>query len=231
MDLELFDLAGRDPAVRFSPYCWRIKLALAHKGLSATTEPVRFCDKDKIAFSGQGLVPVLRARDNVVSDSWRIALWLDETYPQSPLFEGPQAIGLANFVRAWSQASLTMPVFKTIILDLYNSLDPADREYFRSSREKCFGTTLEAFRVDPEQGRGEIARALAPMREALGAQDFLSGAAPSFADYCAFGPFMWARSVSPIELLAQDDPVHGWRERMLDLYCGMGRNAPTSYSV
>ena len=58
MALRLYDLAGADPDRCFSPYCWRTKLALAHKGLVAETVPWRFTDKDVIAFSGQGRVPV-----------------------------------------------------------------------------------------------------------------------------------------------------------------------------
>ena len=58
MGLQLYDLAGAEPERRFSPYCWRIKLALMHKGLPFDTIPWRFTDKDVIAFSGQGRVPV-----------------------------------------------------------------------------------------------------------------------------------------------------------------------------
>jgi hypothetical protein len=39
--------------------------------------------------------------------------------------------------------------------------------------------------------------------------------------------FMWARCTSPLELLAADDPVHAWRERLLDAFGGMARAAPT----
>ena len=28
MAIEMFDLAGADEALRFSPYCWRIRMAL-----------------------------------------------------------------------------------------------------------------------------------------------------------------------------------------------------------
>jgi hypothetical protein len=66
--MKLFDLAGAESARRFSPYCWRIKLALAHKGLTAETIPWRFTDKDAIAMSGQGRVPVLLDGDKVVSE-------------------------------------------------------------------------------------------------------------------------------------------------------------------
>jgi hypothetical protein len=33
MGMQLYDLAGAESERRFSPYCWRIKLALMHKGL------------------------------------------------------------------------------------------------------------------------------------------------------------------------------------------------------
>jgi hypothetical protein len=73
MSLQLYDLAGAEPERRFSPYCWRVKLALARKGLAVETIPWRFTDKGVIAFSGQGRVPVLVDGDRVVSDSWAIA--------------------------------------------------------------------------------------------------------------------------------------------------------------
>ena len=69
MGLQLYDLAGAEPERRFSPYCWRVKMALAHKGLPFDTIPWRFTDKDAIAFSGQGRVPVLIDGDQIVFDS------------------------------------------------------------------------------------------------------------------------------------------------------------------
>jgi glutaredoxin len=59
MGRQLYDLAGAEPERRFSPYCWRAKLALIHKGLPFDTIPWRFNEKKAIAFSGQGRVPVL----------------------------------------------------------------------------------------------------------------------------------------------------------------------------
>ena len=38
-------------------------------------------------------------------------------------------------------------------------------------------------------------------------------------------PSCGPRIVSPLELLEADDPVYAWRERMLDLFDGMGRKA------
>ena len=48
MAIELYDLAGAEDDRRFSPYCWRIKLALAHKGLEFETIPWRFHEKSRL---------------------------------------------------------------------------------------------------------------------------------------------------------------------------------------
>src|SRR6185437_13134820 len=39
MSLKLFELVGADASRPFSPFCWRTRMALAHKGLSAETIP------------------------------------------------------------------------------------------------------------------------------------------------------------------------------------------------
>jgi glutathione S-transferase len=84
MGMQLYDLAGADLERRFSPYCWRIKLALMHKGLPFDTIPWRFTGKKAIAFSGQGRVPVLIDGDQVVFDSWTIANYSEDRHPDRP---------------------------------------------------------------------------------------------------------------------------------------------------
>ena len=39
MAIKLYDLAGAEDDRRFSPYCWRTKMALKHKGLEFETAP------------------------------------------------------------------------------------------------------------------------------------------------------------------------------------------------
>src|SRR5881394_4497405 len=41
MAIKLYDLAGAEDDRRFSPYCWRVKMALKHKGLDFETIPWR----------------------------------------------------------------------------------------------------------------------------------------------------------------------------------------------
>ena len=227
MTRQLYDLAGADPALRFSPYCWRIRLALAHKGLPVETIPWRFTETDRLAFSGQGLVPVLVDGDRVVSESWAIATYLEAQYPDRPsLFGGPAAQAVTRFVNTWTDATLHAALAPLILRDILDCILPEHRDYFRSSREKRFGTTLEALAANRDQALPGFRKALQPLRLLLRAQPFLAGEGPAYADYIVFGAFQWARCVSDFRLLEADDPVHAWRERMLDLQDGLARRAP-----
>jgi glutathione S-transferase len=221
----MYDLAGADPDLRFSPYCWRIRFALAHKGLPVETVPWRFTDRDAIAFSGQGKVPVIRDGDTVVSDSWAIADYLENQLPMPTLFGGPTGRAHASFVNAWADAVMMGGIAGLIVRDLFDVIDPKDRDYFRTSREARFGKTLEAVQ-DGRSGRLKAFQdSLLPVRLVLRRSPWLGGSAPSYADHIVAGTLMWPRCVSRFELLEASDPVAQWLDRVLDLYGGLGRTA------
>ncbi|HVO15619.1 MAG TPA: glutathione S-transferase family protein [Alphaproteobacteria bacterium] len=223
MARQLFELVGTDDR-RFSPYCWRIRLALAHKRLEAARVPVRFTDKELIAFSGGTTVPVLVDGPNRVRESWAIACYLEDTYPTAhSLFGGPEGRALARFFNLWTDTQLQPSVFQSIIGDLFQVVLPEDKAYFRKTREARLGRTLEeAHALRPEK-LAAFKAALTPLRLLLAEQPFVCGAKPAYADYIVFGTFQWARMVSACPLLQGEDAVLAWRERMLDLYGGMGR--------
>ncbi len=226
MALKLYDLAGAEDDRRFSPYCWRVKMALKHKGLEFETVPWRYTEKDAIAFSGQGAVPVLVDGGNAVHDSWNIAVYLEEAYPSRPaLFEGGESQALSQFFNQWTVRALHPALLRVVVLDIHARLHEKDKAYFRESREKRFGATLEDFAREPKKGLADFRGALEPLRPALAQNDFVSGKGPGFADYILLGVFQWARVVSPVRLLEPDDPLYAWRERMLDLFGGYAREA------
>jgi glutathione S-transferase len=228
----LYDLAGADPLRRFSPYCWRTKLALAHKGLSVETVPWRFTEKDVIAFSGSKLVPVLVDGERTVHDSWAIANYLEDAYPDAPsLFGGDGGRAATRFVNAWVDGALGMPMIRVILADIYAHVHEKDRDYFRDSRHRRYGGTIEEVTSDPEAKLLAFRQTLDPVRLALRTQPYLGGQAPLYADYILLGNFLWARCVSKVGLIAEDDPLHAWRERMLDALDGMGRKAYGGYPV
>jgi glutathione S-transferase len=228
MAILMHDLAGADPSLRFSPFCWRAKLALAHKGLAVETIPWRFTDKAVIAFSGQKRVPVIRDGETVVADSWAIAEYLDRHYPDRPsLFGGELGRAHARFIATWADTTLNGGIVSLIIKDIWDILDGSDKPFFRDTRQSQFGRTLEAIQAGREERLAAFRASLAPLRLLLQKQDWLGGAAPSYADFIVFGSFLWARCASRFELLDPADGVAAWRERMLDLLDGLGRNART----
>ena len=223
MAITLYELLGHDDR-RFSPYCWRARMALAHKGLEADYVPCRFTEKDKFAFSGQDRIPVIRDGEAVVFDSWDIACYLEEAYADRPsLFGGATGKAAARFFNEWI-AALNAPVLKSIVKDLHDHVAAQDRAYFRTSREARFGTTLEAMHEARDSLRPAIEAACAPLRATLAHQPFFCGARPAYADYIIFGTFQFARSMSPYRLVAPGDALYDWRGRMLDLFDGLGRS-------
>ena len=224
--LKLYDLAGAEADRRFSPYCWRVKLALAQKGLAVETIPWRFTEKDAIAFSKQGRVPVLIDGERWVNDSWAIAEYLETAYPDRPsIFGGPAGKALARFHANWADTFLQPAMVKFVVLDIWQHAAAKDRDYFRQSREERLGKTLEALVADRDKAVIAFRDSLQPLRLTLKTQRFLGGDAPLYADYAVLGSFQWCRCVSDFQLLASDDPIYAWRQRMLDLFDGLAGKA------
>ncbi len=222
--IELYELAGADPGLRFSPYCWRIRMALAHKGLDADTIPWHL--GEQTLPDGGRTVPILVDDGRVFQGSLAIAHHLEHAYPNGPsLFGGEGGEPHVAFIAAWADTVLQPALFPLIAVDILALVKPEARAYFRDSREARLGTTLEQAAEGREEARPAVAGILTPVRRVLQHAPFLGGDEPSYADYCVFGAFMWARCVSEFDPLEPGDPVSEWREEMLDLFDGLARDA------
>ena len=219
----LYALAGADKARQFSPHVWKTVMSLAHKGLDYETVPVSFTDIPAIENGCTATVPLLRDGEKLVRDSFEIALYLDEAYPDRPsLFGGEGGKAMARFIENWSQSTLHMAVTRIAILHIHDLLGPEDRAYFRRSREERLGASLEDIAA---AGRAEVegfAKKLQPLRNMLKVQPFIGGEAPLFPDYIVFGALQWLRTTAGAKVLEADDPVALWFARCLDLHGGVG---------
>ena len=219
MSRLLYDLAAADKRVRFSPYCWRTKLALAHKNLAYSTIPWHFTDKDKIAFSGQGKVPVLVDGEKVIADSQAIAEYLEAAYPnEASLFGEPSARAVTMFVKAWTETVLHPAIVPVVLPDIYLLLTPADQVYFRQTREAFFGCTIEEFAARRTAAIPAFKAALKPLKTTLEKQPFIAGAAPNYADHIVFGALQWAITVSSAPLLEPGGVLERWMGAVLETY-------------
>jgi glutathione S-transferase len=225
MALKLYDLAGAEDERRFSPFCWRVKMALQHKDLDVEEIPWRFNEKDAIAFSPHKQVPILVDGDKTIKDSWEIACYLEATYPDSPsLFGGKVAEAEALFIKFWCEQTLHPILLRIVVLDVFKNLHEKDKVYFRETREKRLGITLEEFADSSEEMVANFSKALAPLRVTLEHQPYLGGSTQNFADYLVLSVFLWACAVSPIKLLLPNDTIYAWRERLLDAFDGYARS-------
>jgi glutathione S-transferase len=225
MAITLYDLAGAEAERRFSPFCWRTKMALAHKGLEVETVPWRFTEK--LPQPNGGRVPVIVDGGQVVHDSSAIADYLETRYPDRPsLFGGEATRALTRFVQNWTETVVQPGLVGFVVLDICRHAAPQDQAYFRQSREERFGRTLEEFVKDRNARLPAFRESLTPLRRTVERQKFLTGEAPAYADYIVFGAFQWARAISDFELLATDDPVATWRGRLLDAFGGLARQTP-----
>jgi glutathione S-transferase len=202
MAITLYDLAGVEADRRFSPFCWRTRMALAHKGLEVETVPWRFTEKDRLPQPNAGRVPVIVDGGQVVHDSSTIAEYLENRYPDRPsLFPGEAGHALTRFIQNWTETVLQPGLIGFVVLDIHRHIGPEDQAYFRQSREERFGRSLEEVVKDRDARLAAFRVSLTPLRRTVERQNFLG------ADYIVFGAFQWARAISDYELLAADDPV------------------------
>lgn len=213
--ITLYELAASDGASP-SPYVWRIKLALAKKDLRYESRKIGFTQIPN-QFDGQfRTVPIIDFGDVQMNESFAIADYLDAHYPdRPPIFSHEAERAMVGFFGDWLAGSFFPKLLPVYTLDVHNRAAPEDRAYYRETREKRLGRSLEEVVADRAERLPEVRQALAPVRQTLSAQPFLGGKEPNFADMCMLGAFIWIGTVGTIPLLAADDPLVEYAARGL----------------
>jgi glutathione S-transferase len=216
-----------------SPFVWRTKYALAHKGFDLDIVPGGFTGILERTGGRSERVPVIVDDGEWVLDSWIIAEYLDEKYPDRPmLFDGPSMKVLTKFIDGWLWRTAIGPWFRCYILDYHDLSLPQDQDYVRWSREQWFlgGQKLEAVQAGREDRLPLVPPQLEPLRQLLRDTRWLGGDKPNYADFSALATFLWTASVARTPPLTEDDPLRDWLDRGFDLYGGLGRH-PAMHSL
>lgn len=159
----------------FSTNCERVSLALAHKGLQAESVVIDYADRTQVEeVSGQGLVPVIDDDGEVVFDSLRILRYLEERYPDPPLFpvDPTRRAEVDVFLEWFSGAWKSAPDAIELELELVGE--------------------LQHEHADPQLVEKEAVRMRASLElfeSLLSERDYLMGDQVSAADFAAY-PFL-----------------------------------------
>jgi glutathione S-transferase len=155
--------------IPFSTNVERVALALAHKGLEVEWVDVDPFDRSAVVeVSGQPLVPVLEEDGRVVADSTAILEYLDERYPDPPLYpQGEARRAEARLLVDWFNR-----VWKGAPNELDDLLGAPDRDEER----------VRALAEELEHSRDAFEALLAEREHLLGDE-------PGVLDFAAF-PFL-----------------------------------------
>ena len=89
-----------------------------------------------------------------MKESWEIAEYLDDQYPERPLlFSGDSMKVLTKFLDSWVWAAAIRPWFYCYILDYHDQALPQDQPYVRESRQTLSlgGRRLEEVQAGREE--------------------------------------------------------------------------------
>ena len=223
--IRLYDLVLAS-GVTLSPFVWRTRLAILHKGFEVESIPTSYMGIRRMLDGSYTRLPVIDDGGTIVPDSWDIAEYLDRTYPDRPLLYRSQAEkNFARFLDGWMWRSMIHAWFSCYTLDQVKLVHDEDRAYVLDAHQnRIFKRPLEEVVADREQRLIEARPLLDPLRDLLQRSKWLAGDEPNQIDYIALGNFLWAASLASHPPLAADDPLWDWLNRGFDLFGGVGRD-------
>jgi glutathione S-transferase len=206
-DLLLYERAGVN-GVCPSPSCWRVRIALAKKGLPHQTKQMRFVEVDELeAETGSRTVPVLMVGDKPIIGSDQIALELDRMVSGAKLRD-PTVDALLFSV----ESDLSNRILPLVARDMLPKLDKSDHAYYQSSREVKLEHDFDAF----EGMRGglqlDLAFAIGRLETDLGGRKTFGANGPNWADIVIYCHLLRLSFVSPRSWPELPEALQVWWE-------------------
>jgi glutathione S-transferase len=220
--ITLYDLALREGQT-ISPFVWATKYAIAHKGFEIDLVPGGFTGIMERTGGRTERLPAIVDNGKWVLDSWLIAEYLDETYPDRPTLIGSKQVEIATkFIEGWLWGTVLREWMPNIVCDYRDMVKEVDWEYVTKTRTPP-GSTLEAMQAGREDRLPLIPPKLELLRNTLRETPWLGGDSPNYTDFRALAVFLFMSAVATTPVLTEDDPIRDWVERGFDLYGGLGR--------
>lgn len=224
--IKLYDLVLAS-GVTLSPFVWRTKLALLHKGFEIEDIETSYMGIRRMLDGAYTRLPVIDDDGLIIKDSWEIADYLDKTYPDRPMLYRSQAEkNFGKFLDGWMWRTIVHPWFTCFTLDQLLLVHEEDKAYVLDAHQNRIfgGKPLEEVVAGKEQRLEEARPLLQPLRDILAGSKWLAGDEPNQIDYLALSLFLWCSSLASAPPLSKDDPLMDWLDRGLDLFGGIGRD-------
>ena len=215
--ITLYELAGKND-LKFSPPCWNVKLCLLYKNIDFETVAVGFSEKNKILFSNQQLVPVLKHQDGHITDSWNIINWLDENYENPKLFVNEASKNFSHFLYLWTSRQILPILFKIIAHEIPNILEGDDLNHYIITREERIKGPITKFVPVISDSIKKFRSLINPMRSLIKKNGFISGSNPGIEDFIFFGNFKWVYTCSSCNLLDKEDEIFQWYKKINQIF-------------
>ena len=220
--ITLYDLQLREGQT-ISPFVWATKYAIAHKGFEIDLVPGGFTGIVERTGGRTERLPAIVDDGRWVLDSWLIAEYLDETYPDRPTLIGSKQVEIATkFIESWLWSAVLREWMPNIMRDYRDAVLEVDWDYVTKTRTPP-GKTLEEVQAGREDRLPLIPPKLELLRAALRETPWLGGETPNYTDFRALAVFLFMSAVATTPVLTDDDPIRDWVDRGFDLYGGLGR--------
>ncbi|KAF5348612.1 hypothetical protein D9756_009571 [Leucocoprinus leucothites] len=205
--ITLFDVSRKGPnATTWSPNTWKVRYVLDFKGIPYHIVPVDYCDIES-ALKEAGVGPSGKRKDGSdvytvpsivdsntgakITDSIKIALYLEETYPETPSIFPHNSAALHQAFFAYFNSTVA-PIWSTILPRVAEIMDDRPKAWYIELRSKTLGKPLAE--TDPVgEEREDLFR---KMKDAFSLFDgfyqksggqFIMGSSPGFADLMIAG--------------------------------------------
>jgi glutathione S-transferase len=193
-----------------SHYCEKVRFILDYKGLPYRKVEVTpgIGQLDLFKMSGQRQVPVLKDGNEVIADSTAIAQYLDQKYPDRPIYPTePKQRALCLILEEWADESIGInarksmlgafsqdPTFRTAVLP------PSTPAFLRTLVEAVPHEALDVLGMGAGFGTDSVKAARKAMQQNLEAlclllndSPYLVADHPTLADFAVAGLTMYAK--------------------------------------
>ncbi|THH18209.1 hypothetical protein EW146_g2740 [Bondarzewia mesenterica] len=208
----LYDIPGNAVKTQaWSPNTWKARFALNMKGLPYKTIGAEHTG----VLDGKPhyTLPVIHDTTTgaVISESYKIAQYLDKTYPSAPRIIPAGTDALQRMFTEVLSSKVGKLVFLICGYPSMVQLPPRSLEYFSRTREAIFGKPVKELLADSERGKvwktvidsfGEVGKWM----DANGkGKVFVMGDVPSFADGAIASQIVWMKTVLGMESVEWKD--------------------------